>query len=130
MTCPSPEDMSTSAIPDIKQEFTLLPKLPPELRVKTWKHALPGPRVISLCIDDSGTRPYRSANAFITIRLACHEALEVVKKNYVKYVPVLKSQSDFIQDDQGRQAFTYINYNLDTTISINGGDLSKCKKSA
>ena len=106
--------MSTSAIPDIEREFTLFPKLPPELRVKTCKYALPGPRVIPLCIDDSGTRPCRSANALITIKLACHKALEVVKKNYVKYVPVLKSQTDFIQDDQGRQAFVCINYDLDT----------------
>jgi 2EXR family len=99
-------------------EFTLFPKLPAELRVKIWKNALPGPRVIPLCISydvfDSTVHQCRSTSGLIIIRLACHEALDVVQKSYDKYVPVLMSQSDFIQDDDGQQAFIYINYDIDT----------------
>jgi hypothetical protein len=53
-----------------------------------WKHALPGPRVVPLTIDDSFTIPCPSSNELIVIRLACHEALKVVLENYEKYVPV------------------------------------------
>ncbi|KAE9379850.1 hypothetical protein N431DRAFT_521625 [Stipitochalara longipes BDJ] len=108
-----------------EREFILFPKLPPELRLKIWKHALPSPRVIPLSIDDSYTRPCRSSNALIVIRLACHEALSIVEENYDKYVPVLGSQSDFIQDDHGRQAFIYINYDIDTVYINEWGRFEK-----
>lgn len=105
--------MTKSPISNTEQKFTLFPKLPTELRLKIWKHGLPGPRVIPLCIGRSlrrELRPCRVTNALITIRRACHEALDVVNKNYDKYVPAWKSQSNFIQDGQGQQAFIYINY--------------------
>lgn len=74
-------------------------------------------------------------HALITIRRACHEALDVVNKNYDKYVPVWKSQSNFIEDSEGQQAFIYINYDIDTVCihawgtfeRVQEGCLSKVK---
>ena len=108
--------MTKSPITDTEQKFTLFPKLPTELRLKIWKYALPGPRVVPLCTSRSLRRrqkPCCVTNALITIRRACHEALDVVNKNYDKYVPVWKSQSDSIEDGEGHQAFIYINYDID-----------------
>ena len=98
-------------------EFTLFPKFPTELRLRRWKHGLPGPRVVPRCIGRSlrlGPKPCRVTNALITIRRACHEALDVVNKNYHKYVPAWKSKSNLIEDGEGQQAFIYINYDIDT----------------
>jgi hypothetical protein len=109
--------MTKSSITDTEQKFTLFPKLPTELRLKIWKHALPGPRVVPLCTSRSlrrRQRPCCVTNALITIRRACHEALDVVNKNYDKYVPVWKTQSDSIEDGEGHQSFIYINYDIDT----------------
>jgi hypothetical protein len=108
---PSPsslEAMTKSPISDTEQKFTLFPKLPTELRHKIWKHALPGPRVVPLCINRSlrrRQRPCCVTNALITIRRACHEALDIVHKNYDKYVPVWKSQSELYRRRRRRASF-------------------------
>jgi hypothetical protein len=37
------DETTTSLIPSTDREFTIFAKLPTELRLKIWKHALPGP---------------------------------------------------------------------------------------
>ena len=44
--------------------FTLFPKLPVEIRLKIWREALPGPRIIDVCLDvDYGECDYESYKA-------------------------------------------------------------------
>jgi hypothetical protein len=38
-------------VEDVQRIFTLIPKLPPELRVKAWRYALPGPRRIAVLMQ-------------------------------------------------------------------------------
>jgi hypothetical protein len=116
---------------DTEQEFTLFPKLPTELRLKIWKLSLPGPRVVPLCIGRSrrrGLRPCRVTNALLTIRLACHEALDVVNKSYDKYTPVWKSQLNFIEEGRGQKAFIYINYDIDTVYIHEWGRFERAQE--
>jgi len=44
------------------QTFTVFPELPPELRIKIWRYALPGTRVLKMKARDDPTRP-RSIDA-------------------------------------------------------------------
>ena len=123
--------MTKSPISDTEQRFTLFPKLPTELRRKIWKHALPGPRVVPLCLIRSlrrGQRPCRVTNVLITINRACHEALDVVNKNYDRYVPVLESQSNSIEDRQGQKAFVFINYDIDTVYINEWGTFERLQE--
>lgn len=45
--------------PTTEPTFTLFPTLPPELRLKIWKYALPGPRVVRLSLMEHSNSSHR-----------------------------------------------------------------------
>jgi hypothetical protein len=73
-------------------EFTLFPKFPIELRLKVWKQALPGPRIIGIHVaggynldhDREGMPEWqvRSPKLAPSIFFVCKESREVVSKTY------------------------------------------------
>jgi hypothetical protein len=67
------------------KKFHLFPRLPPELRRKIWRHALPSPRIMSI---DFIQRPHQSIPQFEpnhpppVLLQVCHESREVALENY------------------------------------------------
>jgi hypothetical protein len=61
-------------------------------------------------------------HASLQTDLSLFDFLSVVNSNYEKYAPVFGPQPDPIQNDQRRQAFIYINYDIDT-IYVHGWGL-------
>jgi hypothetical protein len=108
---------SSDSLADVEQEppeeFTLFPKLPIELRLKIWKAALPGPRVIEF----SHTSFFRrltlikdSQNSLLNLSNSCKEAYDVVKKDYRS----VSLQVFDLDKKKTPDAALLINYSLDT----------------
>jgi hypothetical protein len=88
--------MNPNLVPQLPTEFSLFPRLPVELRLKIWKHALPGPRIIEFYQTPEGPE---SGNDFIAkvgrgshlelleLVKTCRESRNTVEKSYRK-VPV------------------------------------------
>jgi hypothetical protein len=117
---PTLEGTAGLATTNTEQVFTLFPKLPPELRLKIWKQALPGPRVVLFCIWDmlqgnraEVARRCDSTNSLITITHVCQEARGVVLNTYDKLVNVIQPSLD-IPRDQEEHPFVYVDYSKDT----------------
>ncbi|KAN0095154.1 hypothetical protein V8E51_015865 [Hyaloscypha variabilis] len=71
-------------------EFTLFPKFPPELRLKVWKGALPGPRIVEIewCYDtDDWFCPIESQSKPSGLLRANKESREVFLE---AYAPIAK----------------------------------------
>jgi hypothetical protein len=71
------------------EEFTLFPKFPPELRLKIWKAALPGPRVVEIEWFDFQADwfcPKESQSQNSGLARANRESREVYLKTYVPLV--------------------------------------------
>ena len=67
-------------------EFTVFPKFPPELRLKVWKHALPGPRVVEIeyCgAEHEWYSPIESQGRPSSLLRANKESREVYLKSYM-----------------------------------------------
>jgi 2EXR family len=67
------------------QEFPYFSKLPPELRRKIWRHALPGPRVVNFdfIYRPRQPMPHFEANyGAPTLLHVCHESREVALESY------------------------------------------------
>jgi len=116
----------TKAIPvtnDANCVFTLFPKLPLELRLKIWKHTLPGPRVVPICTW--GERPlgghrvkrFASLNSSINITSACHEARAVVMETYDQFPNVIWQLSGADRTAREPGAVVYIDYSIDTVYA-------------
>jgi 2EXR family len=98
MTEPSPPtvSMNPSLAPQILTEFTLFPCLPIELRIKIWRHALPGPRIIEFYQIPDGpayggdfiAKVGRGSHLeLLRLVKTCRESRDIVEQCYHK-VPV------------------------------------------
>ncbi|KAE8441335.1 hypothetical protein EG329_005484 [Mollisiaceae sp. DMI_Dod_QoI] len=72
--------------------FTQFPRLPTELRLMVWKHALPGPRIIKLfnLVSDSEDGQIQISQQADEVEvkalyMTCKESNEVVLENYTLY---------------------------------------------
>ena len=119
-TTSSPNAMTrpTPITNDANRVFTLFPKLPLELRRKIWKHTLPGPRVVPICIWDMRLADSRavskhcaSLNSSINITSVCHEARALVMETYDRILNVVWQPS--YATDHESDAFVYVDYNID-----------------
>jgi hypothetical protein len=111
------DETTTSLIPSTDREFIIFAKLPAELRLKIWKHALPGPRVVQYCTrkawfrtQDKVEKCCAAVNSMIKITYACHESFQVVQSCYEKLVVTL-DPSTVSADEKYR--FIHVNYNID-----------------
>jgi len=82
---------ATFTITNAERQFTLFPKLPPELRLKIWTYALPGPRLFPFPTLNpfkretvEVTRRCQVFNSLITIARVCRESRSVLEDNYQK----------------------------------------------
>jgi hypothetical protein len=110
---PSINDTMNPAISDAEPVFTVFPKLPPEMRLKIWKHALPGPRVVPYvpgrrrqCVG----KRCSAANSTIKITYVCRESYQVVQSAYEK-LPVIFDPST-VQCSE-KQPYVYVDYSID-----------------
>jgi hypothetical protein len=101
------------AISDAELVFTVFPKLPPEMRLKIWKHALPGPRVVPYvpgrrrqCVG----KRCSAVNSSIKITYVCRESYQVVQSAYEK-LPVIFDPST-VQCSE-KQPYVYVDYSID-----------------
>jgi hypothetical protein len=101
------------AIADTELVFTLFPKLPPEMRLKIWKHALPGPRFVPYCPGRNRQcvgRRCSAVNSTIKTTYACSESFQVVQSAYEK-LPVICDPSP-VQCPE-KQPYVYVDYSID-----------------
>ncbi|KAH8765697.1 hypothetical protein F5882DRAFT_414097 [Hyaloscypha sp. PMI_1271] len=110
---PSINDTMNPAISDAEPVFTVFPKLPPEMRLKIWKHALPGPRVVPYvpgrrrqCVG----KRCSAVNSTIKITYVCRESYQVVRSAYEK-LPVIFDPST-VQCSE-KQPYVYVDYSID-----------------
>jgi hypothetical protein len=57
----------------VDSNFMLFPKLPTELRLKIWKHALPGPRVVEIEWNPDTTMVFPLRKPKRTLQLVSYE---------------------------------------------------------
>ena len=72
---------------EMKQDrsFTIFPQLPPEIRRKIWKAALPGPRLISVGdLKCCPTVMFFGKTAFLLLLTVCSESRTVAKEKGTK----------------------------------------------
>jgi len=110
---PSINDTMNPTISDAEPVFTVFPKLPPEMRLKIWKHALPGPRVVPYvpgrrrqCVG----KRCSAINSTIKITYVCRESCQVVQSAYEK-LPVIFDPST-VQCSE-KQPYVYVDYSID-----------------
>jgi len=74
--------MQTS--PELATAFTIFPKLPVELRLKIWKFALPGRRIVDIRCDKQSVlfEKYRSSTPIPSILHVCSESRTLASKVY------------------------------------------------
>ena len=98
--------------------FTYFPKLPAEIRLKIWKDALPGPRIIRIQLKFEprqprieGQKKKPQVSRFVASRpppiglRVCRESRIEALKEYEIGFPTKTSPAQ-----------TYVNYNLDTFV--------------
>lgn len=102
-----------------ERTFTFFPKLPMELRLKIWKHTLPGTRLIHFhtgCSQVVGKAAEycTKANSAFAFVLACQESLWCFQSSYEK-LPLV-----YLTDGEGKTPFFFIDFNIDiVTIYYN-----------
>ena len=119
------------SITDAPSSFPVFPKLPIELRLKIWKHALPGPRVLPLPTEnfigreEELKRHLDAVNSLIGVKFACKEALGVVESSYDKlFVQSLADET--VSPDPN--IFLYLDYDVDIVYTDRTLPLSKPRR--
>lgn len=122
VTSDNGEKFSTASVSNETIEsvgsFTYFPKLPAEIRLKIWKDALPGPRVIRIQLKFEPRQPHAEGqkkkpqvSRFVASRpppvglRVCRESRIEALKEYEIGFPTKTSRAQ-----------TYVNYDLDTLV--------------
>ncbi|KAH8745448.1 hypothetical protein F5882DRAFT_387535 [Hyaloscypha sp. PMI_1271] len=99
--------------------FTKFGRLPTELRLKIWKAALPGGRVVQYPVGEKrvirAKRTCGTINSCITTTFANRESLDVARKTYKQLFVDFPSRQ-FGSQAAGGQPFVYVNYNIDAVL--------------
>jgi hypothetical protein len=84
-------------------KFMLFPKLPTELRLKIWKHALPGPRVVEIEWSPNTREwfcPFESQSKRSSLSRTNRESREVFHKNYLPTAKISRVVTQQIVQDE------------------------------
>jgi hypothetical protein len=77
----------------VELNFMLFPKLPTELRLKIWKHALPGPRIVEIEWNPDTTQwfsPFESQSERSSLSHTNRESREIFHQIYLPLVKVFR----------------------------------------
>lgn len=96
--------VTTASVFEVLDNFSLFPKLPPELRQRIWFHALPGTRVLELYRRGMGDyEPVTMSKAahlsLLNIFSVCSESRAIV---LMHYTPVLLRRMGFREMSRGQ----------------------------
>jgi hypothetical protein len=73
----------THKVKDALTEFTIFPKLPPEVQIKIWKNTIPASRLIRVKVQENADNIQFSTNISVPVLLSvCHTSRETILKVY------------------------------------------------
>jgi hypothetical protein len=108
----------------VELEFMLFPRLPIELRLKIWKYALPGPRVVEIEWNPKTRQwfcPFESQSESSSLSRTYRESREVYHKTYLRLAKVSRVHTQSIVSDATdpfHESSQHITSYFDSTIDI------------